>query len=86
MRRHQRELRERGLIGPKSQPVRRAHNAINNAIRDGKLLRPSVCENGCTGKLIEAAHIDYSQPFLVRWLCRPCHRKWDHAEPKGDHR
>jgi len=70
--------------GVKSSLVRAAHNAINNAIRDGNLTRPTVCENGCTGKVIEAAHIDYSQPFLVRWLCRSCHRRWDQADPKGD--
>jgi hypothetical protein len=32
---------------------------------------------------LEAAHHDYSRPLEVRWLCPPCHRAWDSAQPKG---
>src|SRR5690606_10306486 len=51
----------------------RAVDAANNAVRDGRLKRPSACE-GC-GKEVrtEKHHPDYSKPLLVVWLCKPCH-------------
>lgn len=61
----------------------RARNIINNAIRRGALTRPDHCE-WCNaaggvggGKAIEASHWDYSKPYDVLWLCRPCHRERD---------
>lgn len=63
--------------------ARRAHGLVNYYISAGKLVRPYCCsECGGTGR-IEAAHYDYSRPLLVRWLCRSCHSRWDHREPKG---
>lgn len=49
---------------------------ITNAIRRGKMNRPSICEN-CkkTSDKIEAHHHDYSKPFEVKWLCALCHFK-----------
>ena len=53
-------------------------------LRAGNVTRPAACEEcGATGRKIEAAHRDYSRPLDVRWLCRPCHVRWDKAEPKG---
>jgi transcription elongation factor Elf1 len=61
---------------------RRGNDAIYKAIKRGVLIRPTTCEScGIFGK-IEAAHSDYSRPIDVRWLCRSCHVRWDHAEPK----
>lgn len=46
---------------------------VNNAIRDGRLIR-GVCEVvGCPSKA-EAHHEDYSKPYEVRWCCRKHHR------------
>jgi hypothetical protein len=60
-----------------------ASRIVQVAIRDGVLTRPDTCEScGVSGGKIEAAHSDYSRPLDVRWLCRSCHRRWDHAEPK----
>jgi hypothetical protein len=49
---------------------RRAHFAVNNAIRDGKLKR-QPCEK-CGGNA-QAHHDDYSKPLDVRWLCTRHH-------------
>ena len=62
--------------------VRRAHAAVQRALCRGIIVRPDICENCGRTAFIEAAHSDYSQPLLIHWLCRPCHRRWDRDEPK----
>lgn len=63
--------------------VAAAQQRVYYAVKDGRLVRPSACENcGAEGR-IEAAHSDYSRPLDVRWLCRRCHREWDSREPKS---
>lgn len=54
---------------------RKAQQAVNNAIRDGKLAKLPcfVC-----GEKAEAHHPDYSSPLDVVWLCPP-HHKQAHA-------
>ena len=52
-----------------------ARAKINNALRDGKLKKPSACE-GCGTKTsdIEAHHFKGDKdPESVRWLCTTCH-------------
>ena len=59
----------------------RAHNAVHNAIRDGKLERGTKCDQAdesCCGPL-SAHHDDYAKPLEVRWLCRSHHSRY-HAE------
>lgn len=51
-----------------------AKNAVNNAVRDGKLERQPFCEI-CGEPSQHAHHDDYSKPLDVRWLCGPCHRR-----------
>lgn len=64
--------------------IHRCNVRVQNAIKAGKLVRPETCgECGKSGVVIEAAHSDYSQPLQVRWLCRPCHRRWDRVQPKA---
>lgn len=61
----------------------RARSVVRRALTKGALVRPDVCELcGSASTRIEAAHSDYSRPLDVRWLCLPCHRRWDRAEPK----
>lgn len=57
----------------------KAHNYINNAIRDGKLVNPGVCEERSSDFAVEGHHDDYDKPREVRWLCSLCHKRW-HAE------
>lgn len=61
---------------------RRAQQAVSNAVRDGRLVRGTVCEQAdatCRGR-IEAHHDDYSKPLEVRWLCVGHHRAAHHTE------
>lgn len=61
----------------------RAGAITRQAIKEGHLTKSAFCEScNSTGIAIEAAHEDYSRPLDVLWLCRPCHRRWDRAEPK----
>lgn len=49
----------------------RAHMAVGNAVRAGRLMR-RPCE--VCGNKAEAHHDDYSKPLDVRWLCFTHHR------------
>jgi len=49
----------------------RARQTVNNAIRDGRLLK-KPCEV-CGEKKVEAHHQDYRSPLKVQWLCREHH-------------
>ena len=60
----------------RADPTKRAATyATSNAIRDGKLLRPSACESCRCNCRPEAHHEDYSRPLHVVWLCTSCHRR-----------
>ena len=52
-----------------------AENKINDALRTGKLTRPtecSVCHKKCTP---HGHHFDYTKPLEVIWVCPACHSK-----------
>lgn len=59
--------------------ARRAHHAVSNAVRDGKLKSQS-CEV-CGSGTVHAHHEDYSKPLEVRWLC-PAHHAATHVESR----
>ena len=50
-----------------------AHNAVSNALRDGRIFKPTSCSACGGGKNVAAHHDDYDRPLDVRWLCVPCH-------------
>jgi ribosomal protein S27AE len=86
--REQRRVRDRENYAqsgrtPYLREVERAHSAVGRALRNGQLKRPDVCSQCGASGFIEAAHENYLEPLLVRWLCRSCHVLWDKAEPKG---
>lgn len=56
--------------------IRQAHHAVNNALRDGKIVRPSCCETCQREAELHGHHCDYNKPLDVMWLCDPCHKAW----------
>lgn len=53
----------------------RARYILANALRDGKILRPSTCSRCHVACKPHGHHEDYSRPLDVTWLCAPCHRE-----------
>lgn len=63
--------------------ARSAQSLLRYHIQAGNIVRPTRCEEcGATDRPIEGAHFNYDEPLRVRWLCVPCHRRWDKREPK----
>lgn len=59
----------------KANPEKRvAQVALNNAIRDGRVVKPSACQKCGQVRKLQAHHHDYTTPLEVDWLCIPCHR------------
>lgn len=52
----------------------RAQTAVNNAIRDKRLVKQpcSICG---TDKHVHGHHKDYAKPLDVTWLCAKCHHR-----------
>ncbi len=61
----------------------KAINAVNNAIKAGRMARPDLCE--CCGSKckVQAHHCDYSKQIDVEWLCSPCHYQWHAKHGEG---
>lgn len=55
------------------RPCGRARIALNNAVRDGRIVRPESCDECGAVCKVHGHHDDYSHPFCVRWLCSSCH-------------
>lgn len=58
-----------------------ARNAVNNAVRDGRIVKPDYCTVcGRTNATLQAHHDDYAKPLDVLWLCFVCHREHGHGQ------
>ena len=65
--------------------AQRAHKAVFDAMKSGKLIRPWICDRcefvdrvkreAWENSLINAHHSDYAKPLDVIWLCSPCHHE-----------
>ena len=66
-----------------ADPVKRAaRSAVNHAVRDGRLVKPTICPwCGVDGKRIVGHHEDYAKPLDVVWMCFRCHARYHHAIP-----
>ena len=51
----------------------KAHSAVNNALRGGRLFRPNCCEDCGKECKPHGHHDDYNKQLEVRWLCARCH-------------
>lgn len=49
----------------------KAADAVNRALRNGKLKREPCLHCGCL--ITQAHHKDYSKPLDIQWLCSQCH-------------
>lgn len=68
------DARRKSLPGVRLQ--KRAHGAVNRALKNGTLIKPTVCSRpDCDStRAIEAHHVNYLEPLIVRWLCSVCHK------------
>lgn len=67
--------RKRNSLPERIKAITKRTAVLNNALRDGRINKPSVCSDcGKQGKL-HAHHEDYSKPLIVNWLCVSCHGK-----------
>jgi Zn finger protein HypA/HybF involved in hydrogenase expression len=61
-----------------------ASTMVRNAVRNGKLIRPSHCSDcECEHNRLHGHHDDYSKPLDVRWLCPTCHKQWHKINGAG---
>ena len=54
---------------------RLAQGRLRAAVITGRIKRPNFCHYCGAERRIEAHHADYSKPYMVEWLCAPCHRQ-----------
>ena len=59
----------------------KAHGAVNNALRAGKLFKQN-CEV-CGSIESNGHHDDYDKPLEVRWLCAEHHCEWHSLNGEG---
>lgn len=81
-REHPEISREASRLVRQRHPLRiKARNAINNAVYQGRIQKPTSCEE-CKRETertrLHAHHEDYEKPLEVQWLCRSCHTKHHH--------
>ena len=61
---------------------KKAHRAVENAVRNGTLHKPdccSACGERKSSRELHGHHHDYDKPLDVEWICRTCHLL-DHGE------
>lgn len=61
----------------------KAGHVVDNAVRYGQLVRPTICSSCLREKFVEGHHPDYSKPFEVEWLCKKCHVEVHHKVLTG---
>lgn len=51
------------------------YDQVYKATRDGELEKPEGCSRcGRKTDFLDSHHPDYKKPFIVKWLCKSCHK------------
>lgn len=53
----------------------KAREKLGNAVRDGRIEKPSRCQHCGIDSMLHGHHHDYDKPLSVVWLCVACHRQ-----------
>lgn len=68
---------ERIAATPKGRKQKAARTAVKDALRGGKITKPTECSQcNQTKDRIEGHHEDYDKKLEVIWLCTLCHRRY----------
>lgn len=61
---------------PQHRDLTKTSSAVQKALKNGKLKKPSVCQNCGSDDHIEGHHPSYADgdELIVFWLCRKCHK------------
>lgn len=60
---------------PEEHKKKLARAKINNALRDGRLKKPSTCKKcGKHTSKLQFHHTDYRNPKKGYWICASCHK------------
>lgn len=63
------------------------HRILNNAVRDGEVIKSCSCQFcGTTKVKIHGHHPDYTKPLEVMWLCASCHSRQHRIEREAARR
>lgn len=79
----QESFRRRRQTIPSESVKYKARTRLNNALRDGRILKDRCAKCGGTVD-VQAHHHDYSKPLDVVWLCFVCHRGDGHEQWVSD--
>lgn len=77
----QARLRRKYWRMPHKRFKEQARRKLQLAVQHGKIIRGPCSQ--CGAPKSEGHHEDYSKPFEVQWLCRPCHRALHRSSPSG---
>lgn len=74
------EVRRKATQNYRKDKIRnQAHMDLNNALKYGKITKPSNCSNCGIDCNPHGHHDDYSKALDVRWLCVKCHNDFHNA-------
>ena len=68
--------RKRRVFRAPPRNKKKAATAVGNAVRDGRMVKPTSCSCGRSdipGREMHAHHEDYGDKYRVVWLCAKCH-------------
>lgn len=83
---YDRSRKERRGKTTRTSNQNKAHKAVSEAKRKGKIVKKDNCEKCNSDFAVIAHHDDYLKPLDIRWLCQACHMQWHVANGPGRNR